>query len=217
MRNGEVVGFGRISEFEKRLSVLARIKTDDDAAKSLSQDSLFCRDLNFIPKTAATANDFCEFLDFFIEDQKHNGKPHLTAPHFQVQKWIPPFKGPCYTGPILMLIDELDLSAAEYAAAIMKDNKSAILLGVCTAGGGGDQRVQKIDDPILEGYSYTITVGERVSEDGSVLGPIENVGVSPNFEYRITKQDLLSNFLPFAKNVMHRLDAIDEESDNKME
>ena len=86
-----------------------------------------------------------------------------------------------------MLVDELDFSAAEYApakyaAAIMKDNKRAILFGICTAGGGGDQRLRKINDPLLSGYSYTITVGERVNKEGRLLGPIENVGVSPDFE-----------------------------------
>jgi C-terminal processing protease CtpA/Prc len=216
MRNGEVVGFGKISEFEKKLHALSDIKTDDEAAKSLSQDSLFRNELNFIPQTAATVNDFREFLDFFIEDQKRNAEPHLTAPHFQVQKWIPPCKGPRYTGPIVMLIDEIDFSAAEYAAAIMKDNKCAVLVGVCTAGGGGDQRVQKIDDPHLAGFTYTITFGERVSKDGNLLGPIENVGVSPNFEYRISKQDLMSNFLPLKQNVMRRLEAI-EDFDHKAE
>lgn len=51
-----------------------------------------------------------------------------------------PARGPAYTGPILLLVDELDGSAAEVVAATLQDGRRAVLLGATTSGAGGERR-----------------------------------------------------------------------------
>jgi hypothetical protein len=202
----EVVGFGKISDFEKTAEGLAKTTTDAEAREVLANDPLFRDNLNFMPRTKAIADDYREFLHFLIEDAKRRPERHLCGPIGELEQWVRPSEGERYSGKMLMMTDELDFSAAEYAAAIFKDNNRGRLLGVTTAGGGCDQRHCKInDDDLLDGFTYTVTLGERVSHDGKLLGPIENVGVAPDYECRISDRDLRSNFSQYAQAVVDRL------------
>lgn len=98
-----------------------------------------------------------------------------------------------YTKPILMLIDEMDFSCADFLPAIMQDNKRATLFGTCTAGAGGCvSRTEFINNNGIAQIAYTFTIAERM---GSEL--IENKGVTPDIIYEITVEDMLTKFKPY--------------------
>lgn len=112
-----------------------------------------------------------------------------------------------YTKPVLILIDEWAMSGGDYFPAIMKDLGRATLFGQTTAGAGG--AVKRFDG--LIGYSeielsYTICLGVRAvevpfGEEGNKTYYIENVGVSPDIEYKITLDDFLGGYRSYREAV----------------
>jgi C-terminal processing protease CtpA/Prc len=100
---------------------------------------------------------------------------------------IAPSKNP-YTRKLVVLINELTFSAAEFLAAIFQDNKRATLFGARTAGAGGCAR--RIRLPLFKevGIDYmTLTWTLAWRTNGQ---PIENVGVTPDVPYSISVDDL---------------------------
>ncbi len=95
-----------------------------------------------------------------------------------------------YTKPILVLINEMDFSAGDFIPAILQDNQRARLFGSRTAGAGGV--VTAFEFPNLHGIhrcSYTCTIAERSNSK-----KIENLGVTPDIEYRITAEDIQGRY-----------------------
>lgn len=91
-----------------------------------------------------------------------------------------------YTKPILILIDEMDFSCADFFPAIMQDNKRATLFGARTAGAGGCvARTEFVNDSGIVQFSYTFSLAERV--DAQL---IENSGVKPDIEYQLIVDDI---------------------------
>ncbi|MFA6092528.1 MAG: protease-like activity factor CPAF [Elusimicrobiota bacterium] len=102
-----------------------------------------------------------------------------------------------YTKPILVLINELDFSCADFFPAIMQDNKRAKIFGVRTSGAGGGVKSIEFPNQLgIAGLNYTWTLAERA--DGR---PIENLGVQPDISYQITAKDLKSDFSGYAAAV----------------
>jgi hypothetical protein len=100
-----------------------------------------------------------------------------------------------YTKRIVVLINELTFSAGEFLAAILQDNKRAILFGQRTVGAGGC--VKQIPFPstlnivkkglVSGGYlSITWTIARRTTGEY-----IENIGVQPDV---ICEEDAQSGF-----------------------
>jgi C-terminal processing protease CtpA/Prc len=97
-----------------------------------------------------------------------------------------------YSKKIIVLINELDFSAAEFCAAILQDNKRAKLFGVRTAGAGGCVRPMTDLDKYNFGIkciNITWTLAWRPNGK-----PIEELGVQPDIHYSITVSDLQSGF-----------------------
>lgn len=106
-----------------------------------------------------------------------------------------------YTKPILMLIDELDFSGADFMPAILQDNHRAVLFGNRTAGAGGF--VFSFEFPNSHGIamcSYTASIAERAN-----LQKIENLGVTPDIEYKIMAEDLQSGYQGYVNAVNQAL------------
>ncbi|MBI5244213.1 MAG: protease-like activity factor CPAF [Elusimicrobia bacterium] len=102
-----------------------------------------------------------------------------------------------YAKPILLLINELDFSCADFFPAILRDNGRAKLLGARTAGaGGGVKELQFANQLGVAGFSYTWTIAQR--PDGR---PIENLGVNPDVEYQLTGEDFRAGFSGYQKAV----------------
>jgi C-terminal processing protease CtpA/Prc len=103
-----------------------------------------------------------------------------------------------YTKRIVVLINELDFSAAEFLAAILQDNKRATLFGERTAGAGGC--VRRIAVPNQFGVDYinvTWTMAWRMNGQ-----PIENKGVRPDVRYSVTVEDLQSGYASYRQALL---------------
>lgn len=104
-----------------------------------------------------------------------------------------------FTKPVLVLINELDFSCADYFAAVMKDNQIATLFGQRTAGAGGGTLRKRLDLPLdVSSFAYTCLISWRPG--GS---PIENLGVEPDILYEVTADDYCFEFWDYAEAVNH--------------
>lgn len=102
-----------------------------------------------------------------------------------------------YTKPILVLINEKDISGGDLFPAIMQDNKRATLFGTRTAGAGGVVLHTHFPNRFgIKEISYTASLSERADKN-----PIENLGVAPDIEYKLTEDDLQNNYRGYVKAV----------------
>jgi len=109
-----------------------------------------------------------------------------------------------YTKPILLLVNELDFSCADFFPAIMQDNGRAKLLGVRTAGaGGGVKSLEFPNQAGVAGFTYTWTIGQRTNGQ-----PIENLGVKPDVDYQLKADDFRSGFAGYKKAINEALGAM---------
>lgn len=225
---GKLAGFGDRAFLAQQKSELAKITSDADAESLLPQYPLFAS-MDFMPKTLATAQSFVGFFDSLAELARA-GTPGITEPRPAVMAEIAPNPdGVRFSGPVVVLIDGLNLSAAEYAAAALGDSGRARLVGTTTAGAGGDQREYRIDrvcgqapqnpfqpclpaDTVgelaaldLRSLSHTVTVGRRVDSAGNPSGYIENQGVPPHREHRLTARDLSEKLRDFRAVIFEEL------------
>lgn len=107
-----------------------------------------------------------------------------------------------YSKPILVLVNYLDFSCADFFPAILQDNNRAKIFGSKTAGAGGF--VLRHEYPNLfgiQGFSYTGSIAYRTNNK-----PIENLGVTPDYPYEITIEDLTDGYKSYAKAVLEALD-----------
>lgn len=109
-----------------------------------------------------------------------------------------------YTKPILVLVDELDFSAADFFPAILQDNKRAVIFGTRTAGAGGSLKETQLPNQFnIRSLTYTWTIARR--KDGR---PLENLGVTPDIEYAITPEDLQKNFEGYRAAVVRAVEGM---------
>lgn len=115
-----------------------------------------------------------------------------------------------YTKPILMLINEMDFSGADFMPAILQDNKRALLFGSRTAGAGGF--VFAFEFPNTHGIavcSYTASIAERTNSQ-----KIENLGVAPDINYQITALDLQDGYQGYVEGVNKAVQLLFENGKN---
>jgi hypothetical protein len=232
---GRIIGLGTFGAVRGVSQQLAAIQSEEAAAQALAGHPIFSGALNFAPKTLSTVEHFRGYLDFFERYSAQGDELRLTEPHYQVEPWIDPWDGgKPFGGKILLLIDELNISAAEYAAATLKDSGRARVLGATTSGAGGDQRVLTPERvcggsvPPLDGFtpcvpahiaatmrelgiaqmSYTVTLGVRFDDGGANLGFIENRGVEPHETYSRTVDDLRHANQPYRDHILKTLVAL---------
>lgn len=102
-----------------------------------------------------------------------------------------------YTKPILLLINELDFSCADFFPAVLQDSQRATLFGKKTAGAGG--AVVDYEHSSRFGVMYyTLTSSIARRPNGALL---ENLGVSPDIEYDLTYRDIRENYADYVKAV----------------
>lgn len=102
-----------------------------------------------------------------------------------------------YTKPIVVLVDELDFSCADFLPAILQDHKRAVLFGTSTAGAGGS--VNQFNFYNYSGISkctFTASIIERLNKE-----KIENIGVHPDVEYILSPEDIQFGY----QNYVHAL------------
>lgn len=176
---------------QETLSDFESVSSDEDAMEILGGD------LDGLPATMDTVSKISDYFRFI--DSQWNLGISFTAPF---PLWgmyeIHPDYDVRYTKPILVLINQMDFSCADFFPSILQDNKRATLLGTKTGGAGGF--VLKATYPNLFGMeemSYTGSIAYRSDNN-----PIENLGVSPDIEYRLTVEDLTSCYEPFKAKIL---------------
>ncbi|MCB1213633.1 MAG: protease-like activity factor CPAF [Chlamydiia bacterium] len=106
-----------------------------------------------------------------------------------------------YTKPIVMLVNELCVSAGDFLPAILQDEKRVFLYGNRTSGAGG----------IFRSFAYPNQLGVRwVGLTASICTrkngqPIESLGVTPDRTQKITLRDLRENYRDYLEGIHQTL------------
>lgn len=137
----------------------------------------------------------------FIIDQWNAGKLYTDYSYLYGIEKITPHPEVNYTKPILVLINELNFSAADFFPAIMQDNKRAKLMGTRTAGAGG--YIERISFRNLNGIDGVDLTGSfSLRPNGR---PIENLGIEPDVFYEVSQADLQNNYSEYKQNILKEL------------
>jgi hypothetical protein len=103
-----------------------------------------------------------------------------------------------YTKPILVLINEFSISAADMFPAPLQDSGRAKLFGANTCGAGGSVRTtEKLgysEFQVSQTESLAVRSKPTTAPDGTSTVYIENVGVAPDIPYEITIDDFLGGY-----------------------
>ena len=132
------------------------------------------------------------FVDCLVEHAKFviqewgEGRNFTNPTFFYGVERILPNPEAHFSKPILILVNSLDFSCADFLPAIMQDNKRAAIMGTKTAGAGGYVMQDRHENLLGIGeYSYTGSIAQRID-----LNPIEDLGVTPEIAYEVTPEDL---------------------------
>lgn len=137
----------------------------------------------------------------FIISQWDAGKTMTDAFPMHGIEMLPPHPLANYTKPLLILVNSNDFSCGDFVPAILQDNKRAVIFGERTAGAGGFVETHSYPNSFgLAEFSYTFSIAQRTN--GAV---IENLGVTPDVPYAITKEDLLNGYQSYIKAVNNNL------------
>lgn len=108
-------------------------------------------------------------------------------------RYINPHARVHYSKPVVVLANELSISAADYFPALVQDNELATIVGVKTSGAGGYVTGATIRNNLgVMGHWLTGSIAYRKSGN-----PIENLGVTPDVEHQLTVNDLSGRFDDF--------------------
>jgi hypothetical protein len=118
-----------------------------------------------------------------------------------------------YTKPIMVLTDELSASAAEVFAAVMQDEKRALLYGMRTDGAGGavNQFSAGVYTESYLNLAWSILIRRNSIDSGAefpAMPYIENIGVRPD---RVDDYMTAANLLDNGKSFVGRFTAAMEE------
>lgn len=130
----------------------------------------------------------------FLTDPIHIEGIDLINPH-------PVFR---YRKPLLVLINELDFSGADFFPCTLQDNKRAVLFGAKTAGAGGCVGSAFFPNRCgIAGIFYTGSIADRPGGE-----KLENLGVTPDVHYEMTKEDLFSGYKGYVDAVNQTLEGM---------
>lgn len=125
----------------------------------------------------------------FIINEWNAGRQLTSFDYLYGIKYLQPHAWGTYSKPILVLVNEMDISCGDFFPALLQDNKRATIFGTKTGGAGG--YVLNFTHPSQFGIlSYTLTgsILERFNKQ-----PIENLGVTPDIYYELTAADVQGN------------------------
>lgn len=229
---GQVVGFGDAAFFAAQLGPLRKLASDADAEAFFGSHPL-PPPLDFMPRSLATAKKLEGFFGS-LAALGQSGAPGLSEPRPLLETEIAPHPdGLRFTGPVVVLIDGLNVAAAEWAAAALGDGGRARLFGTTTAGAGGDQREYLTERPCgkapanafqpcvppellpelrelgVRSLSHSVTVGRRVDASGNPTAYLEGQGVPPHREQRFTARDPGAKLRDYRAAILEELLALD--------
>ncbi len=109
-----------------------------------------------------------------------------------------------YTKPVIVLIDEFSVSAADIFPAMMQDNLRGLLVGMRSSGGGGSVSNWPVGIYSESTASNTNTLvvrkGPLSFQEYPTSSYVENIGAIPDLELRyMTRENLLNRGRPFVE------------------
>lgn len=179
-----------IAEAIKAIPIFEEVSNDEEAIQLLGE-SFYGN-----PVTFQTIQFVLNYFRFLV-DEWNQGKTLTSPTYLYGFDQINPSPFGFYSKPILVLVNELSISAAEFFPAILQDNKRATIMGAKTSGAGGF--VLKANFPNLFGlkdFRYTGSIALRKKGD-----PIENLGVSPDVLYKISEEDLQCGYCVYSQEI----------------
>jgi hypothetical protein len=182
----------KVLEAKEMLPVLLQIHDDVDAKELLGSDELF----SGYPVDYTLVQMMVEYCRFIIEEW--NSGRWKTRPYyiFAIDQ-INPARSGVFTKPIIMLVNELDFSGADFFPAILQDNDRVTLVGTRTAGAGGYVLGHMYPNIFgVQGVAYTASLAWRPS-----MKPIENLGVQPDFILERTARDMEYGYEDYAQSL----------------
>ncbi len=179
------------------LPELENIKSDDDAKAAFGDTFLG------YPVSYEFVRIFIDYCRFIIE--QWNKGSQITEPyHFLGMDYINPHYKANYTKPLMVVVNELDVSGGDFFPAILQDNQRATIFGTKTSGAGGMISVFQYPNIFgVRGFSYTTTIAERADKN-----PIENLGVKPDVEYSLTENDFQHGYKEYANAIVSAVETI---------
>lgn len=110
-----------------------------------------------------------------------------------------------YLKPILMLVNEMSISAADMTPAPLQDAGRIKVLGSRTNGAGGNvettPHIGHSDFQVSQTESLAVRPKETTTPNGVKTRYLENVGVAPDIEYEITYDDFMNGYLGYRQAV----------------
>lgn len=179
-----------ISNALEIIPILESISSDDEAKQIIGEN------LDGLPVNLELNK---KLITYFYEIiSQWNGGYSFTKPlALYGLDTIEPHVDTNYTKPILVLVNQLDISCGDFFPAILQDNQRAKIFGSRTAGAGGF--VLATEYPNLFGvqsYTYTGSIAQRVDSN-----PIESLGVTPDISYELQVEDLRNHYQPYVEKV----------------
>jgi hypothetical protein len=172
--------------------------TSDKAAKKV-----IGMDICGYPVSYQFAQHWLEYCRF-ISDQWNKDKKFSDAYHFFGVDHINPNSKVHYTKPLLVLINELSFSCADFLPAILQDNFRATIMGTQTSGAGGCVLRNTFKSRFgIAGFSITGSIAQRTDNRH-----IENLGITPDISYELTEEDYQQGYQGYKSAVLDAIDGL---------
>lgn len=187
-----------IGEFRQSLRYIERVRCEKTAQEYFNDI------IDVVEPSYQYVEMYRAFVKTIIAEWESGVKLSSALPFYGFEQ-INPHSEAVYTKPILLLVNELDFSCADFFPAVMQDNGRAVLMGNRTSGAGGAVFMRKLySDSGVSHFTYTWTLGER-SASGL---PIENLGITPDIPYKHTAEDLRNGFKEYKAAILKQLEAL---------
>ena len=145
-----------------------------------------------------STNDMYRLLENIYREVKSSlseGR-YLTKPIYGANVKPDPSQ---YTKPIVFLIDSFSVSAGDAVPDMLKTHSpKTLLIGESTQGGGGGRLGTEGGEKLLphSGVDYSLAMFMFTKINGQ---PLENRGVQPHYEYKLTEADFLNGYKDYQK------------------
>lgn len=187
----EILSPGSSLSAYENLKELEEIKTQDDVKKKYKTELLGGLSIN-LQHIRMLKN----YYQAMLEDGS-SGKRLSRLNYVLGMEYINPHKSVHYTKPVVILVNELSISAGDFFPALVQDNGLAKILGVKTSGAGGYVKGARIPNTL--GIQSTRVTGSIAFRKG--VTPIENLGVTPDIIHEFTVKDLTEDYSDYIKKI----------------
>lgn len=173
---------------------------ENELVKLIKKESQYNPDLRL-------AKQFLNYANFLIEAWESGERITPLYPILGIDE-IHPDPSCTYTKPLLILTDHLSLSCADFFPGILQESGRAKVFGETTGGAGGVV-AQPLEFPNQLGIRMIVLTSSLIYKSNGE--PIENHGITPDYPYSITPDDLKYEFIDYVNRVNEKMDEMIED------